>query len=786
MKPKHPVFNLSSAQVDAVFTLGPRSRDRILYTAWQVIILASESKTSARFLQLVGVACWLIPILVISALWLSVVRAYYVREIHVSDVMVQEARDLPQDSVLEEMKDFDFLEDHWPAKPELVDAASRLLDGELKYEGCSARIAMPFKAQDLDRVPENCQLPLAGFFAPDLLLRAYGESGRPEFLSAAEAYIVAAHKYERAAWFPRAQFWNDHAVSARIGVLTNFWRLYRHSPNYQVKVARQILSMAARTEALLAKPGQFTSATNHGVMQNLALWQASLAFPSLPHTQEYQRLALTRLNDQMKFYVSEEGVVLEHSAGYQLFGLERLSWAFRYLDLMGQTAPAEWIEKYDRAKAFYAALRRPDGSLPTFGDTDDATDSLGPRIAVFDPERRARQLVYQPEWRPAAAVSLYPVSGYSIWWDGLDSPANIRNLSQTVVSWSNFAGHGHKHADEMSLLFWAGGQTWWSNVGYWPYASESRSTGESWPGSNAPHLTDESFSAPRTASLVSTGSVSNLTFLELERSGAGSYLARRQVIHWTPNLWVVLDSTSSKEQNRTTTTWTTPSNVLWQQRADGSFLLKGDHSEQQIELFVVGSPGAQQKLFRGSVHPFAGWQVESGRPTPASALVIEQPAQNSWAAAVWSLQPSGNASALSGRPQMTNWADATNWEMRLPAAGGETTLRRQGNKVLLHPDRGTDTALELRAPPDINSQLAELNRNFGLSAARYPRFYENTPKRWKVTYLLIGIFVLQQLFFLVYKFLVYKRGLWPHPEIFRLLSLIAWIAGGIWVVNFYL
>ena len=44
-----------------------------------------------------------------------------------------------------------------------------------------------------------------------------------------------------------------------------------------------------------------------------------------------------------------------------------------------------------------------------------------------------------------------------------------RKLSQTVdFTWSNFAGHGHKQADEMSLIFWAGGKTWWSNLAIGP------------------------------------------------------------------------------------------------------------------------------------------------------------------------------------------------------------------------------------------------------------------------------------------------------------------------------
>ena len=167
---------------------------------------------------------------------------------------------------------------------------------------------------------------------PDELLRAYEASGREEFLTAAQAVIRRTQEYEQAAWLPRGEFWNDHAVASRVSVLSNFWRLYRHSPNYRPEVARQAMQMVAHSQQLLAKPNQFTFATNHGVMQNLALWHATLAFPSLPHVNEYQQLAFSRMNEQMKFYVSHEGVVLEHSAGYQFFGLELLGRAFRYLD----------------------------------------------------------------------------------------------------------------------------------------------------------------------------------------------------------------------------------------------------------------------------------------------------------------------------------------------------------------------------------------------------------------------------------------------------------------------
>ena len=64
-----------------------------------------------------------------------------------------------------------------------------------------------------------------------------------------------------------------------------------------------------------------------------------------------------------------------------------------------------------------------------------------------------------------------------------------------MVLWANFVSHAHKHADETSMVVWAGGKSWWENVGYWPYGVEGRSEAESWSGSNAPHLELKHFSS---------------------------------------------------------------------------------------------------------------------------------------------------------------------------------------------------------------------------------------------------------------------------------------------------
>jgi hypothetical protein len=754
--------------------------------------LASEPKKTGRGIQPLGsTVFYLVLVLVICALWLPVFLAYYVPGITVTDRMVQQARESPSDAILEELRDFHFLIIDWKNRQELIDAASGMLEGNMRVGTCSTRFARSFSAQDLSRISPDCDFLFAAFVVPDVLLQAYDATGRKEFFIAAQAFITSAQAIEQAALLPPGEFWNDHAVATRICVLANFWRLYRHSPDYRPEVGRQVLQMVARSEQLLAKPGLFTYATNHGIVQNLGLWHASLAFPPLPRAEQYQRLARGRLTDQLKFFVSGEGVVLEHSAGYHLFGLELFGMAFRYLDLLHEPAPPDWMEKYQRAEKFYAALRRPDGSLPMVGDTGDETIPLGPLVTSFDRDGRSQRLAYQPVWKPEAAVNLYPVSGYAIWWDGLKSWPNPQSLAQTVVGWSYFVGHGHKHADEMSVLFWAGGQTWLSNIGYWPYENEWRGMIESWTGSNAPHLVQEPLDSIRSTRLVSSGSSGKLTALELERTGAENYVAQRQVIHRKPDLWLVLDNTSGSEKSRTSTTWTSAPDVLWQQgQIAGAFRLTSPRVGDSLDMFFLGSENTQQSLLRGSSRPFAGWQIEHHRPTPASALVVEQPARNSWAATVWTWERKGVTARFDAAPQMTHWADATHWEMQLPNAAGAFILRREGNRLHLHSGRddsgrsdsaANDEVLELTAPsPEISPALAELHNQFMASASRYPVFSVNSNKREKVTYLLLGIFLLQQIFFLGY-----KRMQGPHLERLRFLNLVAWIVGGIWLTVFY-
>jgi hypothetical protein len=722
--------------------------------------------------------------LVMGAVWLPHVGHYRLPGVRLTATEIEAARRSPTDSLLRELERMTpgFLLARPTFEQENPEAAERLLSGQVDIPGlASTTVTLPFSPADLEAGPGEWQLAFAALTLPEVLLRAYARTGQERYLAAARDMIVAWAHYERGAWLPRGFLWNDHAVAARLPVLSNFWLAYRGHPLYDPAVGATVLAFAARTAAMLAAPAHFTAGTNHGVMQNLALWHFALAFPALPEAARYRATALDRLTDQMGFYVDDEGVVLEHSAGYHRDGVGFLGMALRYLTLTHTPAPDPWVEKYRRAVAFYVQLRRPDGSLPLVGDTGDAPDRAGPAIAPLGSGGRAEPLAPPATWPAPEPWSLYPVAGYAVWWGGL-APSGAGPLSQTLVGWSYFPGHGHKHADEMSVLVWAAGQTWLSNVGYWPYDTPGRAQTESWPGSNAPHLVGEPARSLRTTRLLASGWSPSMAALDLERRRQGGSVHRRQVSHVAPALWIVMDRASGAPADRTRTQWTTSPDVqLRATETRNLYRLTPKEGSGVMTLAFAASPEASVRQLRGSMDLFGGWQVTPRGPTPSDTLVIEQAASGSWTITVWCLDSSATTpAACPDRPVSAELADDENWSVTVPLrpmplkvwrAGG-TLYRQEGG-------RGTTASLVLVSPPDSGPPRAAIRAAFEAVIAKYPRFRDLGDYRLRVVYVLLGVFAIQEV------------GLWLRPRALsgsglRLALVGLWVVGGFWLTLIYL
>jgi hypothetical protein len=714
-------------------------------------------------------------------------RDYVPREI-ITQRMIEQGRTQPPDAMLEEMRSHRLLEYDWPSEVQLIGTAEKLLRGRAEIPGFEpVEIQLPFAPSDLDRGSGQWQLHFAGLIVPETFLDAYEHTGRQEFYEAARDTILAWARFERKAWLDKGFLWNDHAVASRARTLADFWNIYRRRPDYRSDVAAELWGFAARTGAFLAKPEQYNFATNHGVMQNLALWQICLAFPSLPRAEEYKQTALSRLRDQLSFFVGPDGVILEHSAGYHESGLFLFGLVLRYATLLHLDVPPEWSSKYKKAESFYDEIRRPDGSLPPFGDTWIGMKKSGVRIAQPDQNGRFGPLTSQREEKPRESFGLYPVAGYAVFWDGLQSWPSLPPLSQTLLSWSYYSGHGHKHADETSVLLWAKGHEWWTNAGYWSYEDPDRRHAECWEGSNAPHLVGEECTQPRTSNLLTSLQLPGLLAAEMERRGPDALVVRRLVIHAATSIWVLVDECIGAPKKNLQTIWTAAPNVRVEPgTVPGMFGLFAEGVPGQLRAYFLGPASLTIRNLRGNRDPFAGWAFAGGKPQPTEAVVTEQSAAGAWAVTIWVLDDNASlAGSSQSQDRVLQWNDARSWKILLPLKTGSKLISRQGETISIdetfaatrRPIVGV-----LEAPPvNVAAQIAALHANYEVAALRYPRFRDLFLYRLRASALGLMILAFQELFLTLY-----RRMGGAYVTALRVLSLFGWLGLSTWVSFFYL
>ena len=734
----------------------------------------SASIRPPRSRLLLAFASLLCPLIVLGAVWLPELAHYHVPRVRLADEAVSDARRTPDDARLRESE---FGQGAPEPRDRLLMAADKLLAGEVDIRGLPRmRVTLPFSAADLEQGPGSWQLWFAGLTLPRTLLRAFEVTRDDRYLSAARDMILGLARHERAAWLPTGLLWNDHAIAARISVLAMFWRAYRNHPTYDPAIAREMLEFAARSGYLLASPAHFTVATNHGVMQNVALLQLAIAFPTLPDARRYRETAVTRLGQQLAFYLDDEGVVLEHSPGYHRFGLVLLGKVLDYLDLLQVPAPAGWLDRYRLASRVLAQLELPDESLPVFGDTDPPA----PR-AERSPADGSRVPLGRAAPDPA---SLYPVAGYSVWWGGLGRWPRIDQLSQTVVAWSRFPGHAHKHADELSLWLWGAGTAWWSNSGYWPYHVPGRAEVESWDGSNAPHLVGESGATERTTELVASAWSEGVAGIHLRRRGPGSFQAERQVVHVAPNVWVVVDRVEGQPGAAARTVWTTSPGVeLSPGRVPRAYALRSSASGTAMIASWATSPGVTLRRVQGSARPFAGWSIVEGELAPVPALIVEQPAAGSWVVAAWCLDvdwPGGRRCSV--EPAEARVVAADDWSLRLPAPAGATTVARTGASIVVRggPPERDPPAVDLRAPADGSARRAEIRRSYAAARDLYPRFRDLVHYRARASWGILALLGLQEALLVVVGRLATR---WYRT--LRAFSIAGWALVAIWLLGYY-
>lgn len=610
------------------------------------------------------------------------------------------------------------------------------------------------------------QLAMASLDLEGLLLAAYEQTGRTIYLEVATKRILEFSVYESSQFQDHGFLWNDHAVAARSGVLIRLWLHLRNRPELSVDSSVAIVSFVQRSAQFLAKPSHFTVRTNHGVMQNLALLQITAAFSELPEAAMWRELAVSRLNLQLPFYVSSEGFVLEHSAGYHALGTDLLAMGLRLIKLNGLTPSSQLVKAVESSRMVLNVLTRPDDTLPLLGNTNS--------IAASSP------------WKPGTEKKsrIFPLTGYAIWWE--EDPT--KDLSQTLVTWAKHDGHGHKHADEGAVLFWSDGVDWITSTGYWPYGAHFEADAYSWSGANAPHQPGEPFAVPRRVQVLSIGGQSGARFIEIERQNENGALFRRQILQMGGAGLLVLDFVSGALHG-SETVWTLDAALRLHPALEAqSYISSATARGRRVAINHTSVPSGSAQILRGAVQPFGGWVVVNHKPTPADALHLINVSTQSVNAVLFEVITDASMRALHVAVNTTATADR--WVVTLTKPSGTEHIVRDRSVIRLT-GRGKPSdfsgvvSMPLNAVPNDNIGRAALVAAYSRAVEAYPPWKDWSFYRMRLTYLaaLLAIFV-------EISCLVMSRRSWAvgyQQVLYAHLGLIAtWLAMGLWIHVLYL
>lgn len=657
---------------------------------------------------------WLLPLALLAAIWWPEWSHFRIDRSDADPALLAAAATQPADAVLDELAGVDLAEIEGLSLP-VMSIAANAAQGFVDIPGLSGgRVALRGHPQDHQNGPPTFRLFMAGLSLERLLLKAYEQTRDERWLMLALERTAALAAYERAQRHDLGFLWNDHAVAARGATLIRLWADVRQRPALREAHGPWLQSFAQRSGRMLAKPVHFTVRTNHGVMQNLALLQLAAAFPALPEAPQWRTLARERLALQLGFYVSPEGVVLEHSAGYHQVGTVLLQRAQRLYRLNGLPADPALDRAAAAAHQVLAQLMRPDATLPPLGNTEvgfayrrpmPGADGSAPLGWTPPPPATA-----------AAGATLYPAAGWAVWWSGEVLPRE----SQVMLTWAKHDGHGHKHADEGALVWWAHGQQWLGAIGYWPYGDPLVRAAYGWPSANAPHAPGEDARAPRSVALLASGDAAGLRLLDTERRTPEGMVLRRQVLQWDGSSLLVLDFASGAARG-TRSLWTLGPPLKLEPAAAGSrsAVTAPTADGRRLAIGVTSTGPVQTERLRGSRDPFGGWMSVDRQPQPVDAWQVTNPAPESTTVTLFQLGTTPLAPQIAPMPARL---DPQDWQLDITLAdGAPLRITRRGLDLTLAAPNAPARRLALQPPPaSLAPALQALRRNYAEAIAAYP------------------------------------------------------------------
>lgn len=262
--------------------------------------------------------------------------------------------------------------------------------------------------------------------------------------------------------FDDSMFYYDMALALRvprllalISVVENYAETRSEAP--------WLIRILLRERQALQKAEAFAPHTNHGFYTACAQLHVEKFFPELPDHDRVLSQAMERMDLLIRTQFGEDGGHLEHSPGYHFLLLN----SFMSAVDEGLIVDSTLVSRLYRAKHVLGWMIQPDGSLVPMGDTDPSQMSS----SVATDDSHAQWIMTDgKQGRPISSELLVlPDSGYVFIRTPQPEEAQVRIESSYLALQGGFHSRAHKHADDLSFVWFDRGQEILLDAGQWGY-----------------------------------------------------------------------------------------------------------------------------------------------------------------------------------------------------------------------------------------------------------------------------------------------------------------------------
>ncbi|MDS1135554.1 heparinase II/III family protein [Nitratireductor indicus] len=388
--------------------------------------------------------------------------------------------------------------------------------------------------------------------------------------------------------------WLDHPTAYRLANLSQML-----SPLAAVLNEEETATLAdyleAHAEYLISLfPNPAFYGHNHGFMDAMAVYSASIAMASHPKANDWRSAARERLSELFGEMFVDVGVSREESLGYHYYAA-RLMFEAECLSILNNDAPIPSFEERAKTALEFAALASlPDRTMPAIGDTRYAQETRSADKFYIDELTTPISSYILSDGKEGSRppeLTTYREAGYSIFrYDDL----------HIFFDFSATPGHTHGHNDDLSFTLHQGGKPVIVDPGG-PFAYGSREQKEYFNTAHAHNvIVIDGADTKGKAEFISDGTADRLSWV-VAKTVLDGVTHERTIITVDGNDVVIRDRLSSNVEHEYRLIFHLPPTANAVPRPETS-VTNGD-----AKSIVSTSLDQAPQLLLGQTSPLRGW-----------------------------------------------------------------------------------------------------------------------------------------------------------------------------------